>query len=265
VVDATMTPKQFFAHHPVFTTGEFAAVLNYRAPSSHDSLLAYHHRLGHLLRIRRGLYATVPPGTELHQLAVDPYILAAKLAPDSILAHRSALSFHGAAHSTDHFPYLTDTAPRDFRFRGQVFQPVQFPKSLRDAGQTLWGVTGAQRDGTHLRVTSVERTLVDVLDRLDLWGNPVELWRSLESLKLLDLPCVVEYALCLGSATTAARVGFFLSQHREQFMVPESHLATLRAHRPRAPHYLEPRQRTGSTATKFLSDWNLIVPTTLLD
>jgi hypothetical protein len=118
-----------------------------------------------------------------------PSLSAAKLAPDAVLAYHAALAFHGKAYSVRHrFEYLTATAARRFRFRGQEFRPVQFPKALREAGQTLWGVKTAERSGVYLRVTSLDRTLVDVLDRPDPSGGWEEAWRSLASIEFLEVP-----------------------------------------------------------------------------
>lgn len=260
-----MKPSHFFAKHPVFSVADFANAYDASA-ASRDSTLAYHEKHGHLLRVRRGLYVTVPPGTPPRQVAVDSFALAAKLAPDAVLAYHTALAFHGKAYSVrHHFEYLTATAARPFRFRGQEFRPVQFPKALREAGQTLWGVKTAERSGVDLLVTSLERTLVDALDRPDLSGGWEEAWRSLGSIEFFDLDRVLEYTLVLGSATIAAKVGWFLAQHREKLMVEESHLAALHKRKPRSPHYLEPARRGGANDGKYISEWNLIVPRALAE
>ena len=81
----------------------------------------------------------------------------------------------------------------------------------------MFGVTGHNRSGVQLRVTNHERTLVDVLDRPDLTGSWEEIWRSLESVEFFSLDQVIEYTRLLENATTAAKVGFFLEQHREPF------------------------------------------------
>jgi predicted transcriptional regulator of viral defense system len=115
--------------------------------------------------------------------------------------------------------------------------------------------TEVERRGLSCRVTSVERTLVDVLDRPDLAGGLEEVWRSLTSLPMLDLDAVVTYVRLCGQAMLAAKVGFFLAQHREALGVPEAVFARLRKLRPRQSRYLD--RRLGG---KMASDWNLIVP-----
>ena len=76
-------------------------------------------------------------------------------------------------------------------------------------------------------MTTLERTLVDVLDAPRHGGGWEEIWRSLESVEFFDVDAVTDYALKLGSAVTVAKVGFFLEQHREELMLEESHLERL--------------------------------------
>jgi len=72
---------------------------------------------------------------------------------------------------------------------------------------------------------------------------------------------VIEYARKLGSALTAARVGFFLEQHREPLMVEDSHLDALRALAPSQPRYLDSKRESG----KLVPGWNLVVPEKILN
>ncbi|MBZ0070117.1 MAG: hypothetical protein K8I04_00080 [Gammaproteobacteria bacterium] len=88
-----------------------------------------------------------------------------------------------------------------------------------------------------------------------------EIWRSLEMVEFFDLDVVIKYTLLLENATTAAKVGFFLEQHKEALMVEVSHLESLRAYRPRKPHYLVRGYRGG----RLVSEWNLVVPLEVLE
>ena len=68
---------------------------------------------------------------------------------------------------------------------------------------------------------------------------------------------MIEYTLLLQNATTAAKVGFFLEQHRESLMVEEKYLKPLRNACPKQPHYMDRNKRK---AGRFMPGWNLIVP-----
>jgi hypothetical protein len=73
---------------------------------------------------------------------------------------------------------------------------------------------------------------------------------------------VVEYTLLLRNRTTAAKVGFFLEQHRETLMVNDSHLDALRNLRSQKPHYMI---RTSRKPGRLVANWNLVVPVEILN
>ena len=97
----------FFARNPVFTAADFAAAGADRGKRGNESLLAHHVATGRLMRIRRGLYAVVPDGIQPEKFIVDPYLVASKIAPDSVIGYHSALAFHGLGihgHTENYFP-----------------------------------------------------------------------------------------------------------------------------------------------------------------
>jgi len=253
--------NEFLTQFPVFTLDEldqFLARMGSSNRMTRNSLLSYYRRRGRIITVRRGIYAVVPVGASADSISVDPFLLAGKMTPDAILAYHTALEFHGRAYSVfERFFYLSNRGSVPVRFRAYDFRCVLMPRVLRAKGKQDFGVNKTERSGVNLRVTGLERTLVDVLDRPDLSGSWEEIWRSLESVEFFDLDKVVEYALLLENATTAAKVGFFLEQHRETLMVDDTHLKPLRDLRPRQPHYLERRRRK---AGRLATGWNLVVP-----
>ena len=114
-----------------------------------------------------------------------------------------------------------------------------------------------------LRVTGLERTVVDALDRPALCGGWEETWNSLGSLDAyLDLDLLIDYALRLANATTAAKVGYFLETYQDRLRVDPHSLDRLRGRRPRQAHYLQRDrdQSAGGTPSRFVREWNLMVP-----
>ena len=215
------------------------------------------------MRIRRGLYATVPLGANPASSPVDPYLVAAKMTADAVLAYHTALEFHGRAYSLyTRLFYMSVGKSLPLTFQSHEIRGVPVPHPLRAKGEEMFGVTSHNRSGVKLRVTNLERTLVDVLDRPGLTGSWEEIWRSLESVEFFDLDQVVEYVLLLENATTAAKVGFFLEQHKETLMVDDAHLNPLRKLRPRQPHYLIRGKRKGC---RWVKEWNLMIPVEILN
>ncbi len=259
-----MEHLEFFATHPMFTRNEF--VIEYtkggrRSKFTADNLLAQHVAGGRLLRVRRGLYATVPNGVPSDQVEVDPYLMSTKLAEGAVVAYHAALQFHGRAYSMwSRFPYLAWRNQHSFRFRGMEFFSVLFPAKIRKLKDAGGQILEQRYAGGVVRVTTLERTMVDVLDSPTYGGGWEEIWRCLESVEFFDLDAVVAYALRLGSALTIARVGFYLEQHREALLVEDHYLDRLRKRAPLQPRYLGSKRESG----KLVSGWNLVVPERVL-
>ena len=255
--------SEFFATHSVFSHGEFLATLEARGRSkaTANNLLALHLASGKLLRVRRGLYAVLPRGVNPTMADVDPYLVASRLQDDAVVAYHAALQFHGKAYSLwRKFHYFSSRRTRPFSFRDQQFVSVQAPATLRTLPDIGGGILEVRHAGGLVRVTTLERTLVDVLDAPNKGGGWEEIWRSLEMVEFFDLDAVIAYVRNLGSALAAARVGFFLEQHRETLMVEDKHLDGLRVLAPAQPRYFEQKREPG----KLVSRWNLIVPERIL-
>ena len=261
-----MKMNEFLQQHAVFTVDELDRFLSARGsgnPNTRKSLLTYYRKQGRIIPIRRGLYATLPVGGDPASSLVDPYLVAAKLTPDAMLAYHTALEFHGKAYSVHmRLHYVSASKSMPLTFQGHEFTRAPVPPALRTKGEELFGVIRRNRSGVDLRVTSLERTLVDVLDRPDLTGSWEEIWRSLESVEFFDLDQVIAYVLLLENATTAAKVGFFLAQHKEVLMVEDVHLKPLRRLRPRHPHYFVRGKRNDC---RWVGEWNLMIPEEILN
>lgn len=261
-----MKLTDFFSQHKVFRLEDLDQYLSkYGTGNRHtrNNLLRYYQQHGRITVVRRGLYSVVSPGSDPKNTSFDAYLLAAKMTPDSVLGYHTALEFHGKAYSVFFLLYyLSQHRSKPLQFRSNKFQAVAFPQALRKKGKEMFGVKTYEQEGVEIRVTNFERTFVDVLDRPDLSGSWEEKWRSLENIEFLDLDQVIEYVQLLGNATTAAKVGFFLEQHKEQLMVDDKYLEKLKKACPKSPHYLDVFKKSKS---RLIKKWNLIVPEEVLE
>ena len=251
---------EFFQTHPVFTHEEYALSRGGGSPRTVDSLLRRHVQGGRIARVRRGLYVSVPPGSTAE--TVDPYLVATKVADDAAISHHAALQFHGRTYSMwSQVTFLTRGHSRRFHFGPVEYVPVRPPATVENLADMGGGIETIPSAGGYVRVCTCERAMVDVLHAPALGGGWEEIWRSLEMVEFFDLDVVTSYAFHLGSATTIARVGLFLEQHREQLFVEDTHLQRLASHAPQDPRYLDTSRQPG----RLVHPWNLIVPEQLLD
>ena len=217
----------FLATHAIFTTKELREYLcevqgssNKQAEEQSIRLIMYHQERGHIFQIRRGLYYTIPKVSPSSEYPADPYLVAGKLAEDAVLAFNSALGIYGIAHSIRNFFYYVtqDISKRRFVFQGWTYQPVPPSPKLRKVHKTDFGITTFNREGVSLRITTLERTLVDILHRPKLAGEIEELWLSLEGISYLNLEEVVDYTLLLSQSSVASEGWFFFG--RKQTKIP---------------------------------------------
>ncbi len=193
-------------------------------------------------------------------MPIDYLALASKMAPDGVLAYHTALEAHGHAQSLfESLTFLTWTKTKPLRFQGRLFVPVRPRAELADRQRSHAWVEEIERGDQRVRVTSIERTLVDLFDRPDLAGGMDEVWRSCASIPALDLKEVETYLRLLGRPTLVAKVGFFLEWMRESLAVSPKFLERLARSLPRGPAYLDRRRRS-----RLVARWKLMVPHAIL-
>ncbi|HTB21705.1 MAG TPA: transcriptional regulator [bacterium] len=257
--------QDFFATHPVFRVEEFDA---FKAQSlstnkgTRDAHLAHFvKKSGRLVGLRRGLYAVVPPGRAQETLQVDPYHLCSKLAPDAVLAYHTALQFHGVAHSLwSTYNFLASKIHVNYHHGDARYRSVLPPKTLANPELE---VLEREHNEMPVKVTSLERTLVDCLDRPQWGGEYEEVWNSFQTVEYLNIDRVVAYALALGNGLTAAKTGFFLEQNKERWHITDVALEPLVEARNHKATLYWARSSIGKSTQ--VPRWHLLVPNAILE
>lgn len=255
-----MKPEAFLATHSLFTRAELSTVLRGRAAATVDAHLARWKRQGRIARVKQGVFVRLEKLGAPSHAPPDFIALASRMAPDAAVAYHTALEAHGFAQSLfERLTFITWTKAKPISFQGRRFVPARPRAVLLTANKGEQWIERLERAGIEIRVTSVERTVVDVLDRLDLAGGVEEVWRSLQSVPALDLESLEHYVAALGSGFLTAKVGFYLESRREELAVPGKLLERLRGQIPKAPTYMDRRRRG-----RLVARWVLIVPEELL-
>lgn len=252
-----MKPAEFLHTHALFSRDEFAAAMRLRGPSAPATLTKHLQTWrgdGRLHAVRRGVYLRLAKGQAPADASLDPLALASRLAPDATLAYHTALEALGYAQSAfERLHFITWTKTRPLRFQDREYVPVRPRAAVRRAKELF--VVRLERAGLEVRSTSLERTLVDVLDRPDLAGGMEEVWRSLGSVEALDFAALTRYAELVRRPLLTARLGYVLESHARRWLSPPKLLAALEAKRPAGPVYLDRRQ-----PGRLVRRWNLVVP-----
>lgn len=187
----------------------------------------------------RGDIAPIPEHPGLHrltvpfarQMPVDEQELLFELFPYAVISHRSALIFHGLSlerpngftltrpwgHQGDLLPPGTKTSdwdgidlPNSSRTRTVLRQPVEWQTIQPDR---FWGFAEYEPRGFPIRVTTLERTLIDGLMKPDLCGGidaVLEAW--LLSRDTLDIEKLMAQVERYDVGILRQRAGFLLEQ-----------------------------------------------------
>ena len=252
---------RFFFENRVFRFQEFAKAMANPLPTCRI-MLSQHLKTGNVVHIKRGLYASIPSGADPEKYPVDPYVIISALANDAIIAYHSALQFHGVAYSLQfEHVFLSTQKIRYFTFRDDRFKVVKYSKSLPNSKHSIF-VSAIDHHGDIVNVTNIERTLVDVLDRINLSGGIEEVWRSLNSIQEVNVDNIITYALLLNNATTIAKVGFYLRFRQKDWNISEKNFEKLKKKLPQSTHYLDRKNRVNGT---YIKEWHIVVPNELIE
>ena len=113
-----------------------------------------------------------------------------------------------------------------------------------------------------IRVTAVERTIVDALHRPDLAGGVEEILKSLDLVRYLDPGKVADYVELLDNGSLASVSGWWLEKQRAALEVTDDVLARLRARLPRSKHYAL-GAKPGHAV--LVEPWRVLLPSQAVD
>lgn len=219
--------------------------------------------------IRQGLYATTiaPSGASVWP---DPYLLAARAFNSSILIREAALRLWLNEPASGPLEVLTDTSQAGWECSDEIstlsFKSVRLSQRFMNQAIHLETIQTVKRFDMAIQVTSRERTLVDVLGVLPSLSSPDECWNLLPRLFLhrkppLDNNLLMNYLRMDDTKVTAARVGFFLRQHKDLYQISSKTLKEIQRLCPSGNDY---REWVDGRKGRRLRSWHLRVPDNIL-
>ena len=140
---------------------------------SATTLLSRYQRQGYVSKVRRGLYCVNNIATKLPE--ANKYQVASAITDSSFVAYHAAMEYHGLGHQL----YYDVVAGSEQSFNGFDFDEHHYACHLTRLATGIEHPVGDR----HVRVTSVERTIVDCIDRIDLCGGWEELVNCLRSVQ----------------------------------------------------------------------------------
>lgn len=249
---------RYLEDHEVFTLDEFMAAVDPDVSRrTRETNLRNAIMREQACRVARGLYASNIGA--FRDKAPNPMLVAAKAAPDAVLAYHSALEAHRVAHTPARAVYfLSARKVAPFTVRGYRFRRVPDLAARAAVSADPPAAVQVRAADELVSATSRERTLVDCLFRLDLAGGLEELLRSVGSFTTMSSEEVARYVGALGSPTLAARAGWLMSLAASDWLLDPEPLDKMRRSLGRGTYWLQ-RRRPGADY-EFVAAWRLYVP-----
>lgn len=215
-----------------------------------SSALARWQKAGLIKQVRRNMYATVDLASDAPM--ADKYEIASRISETSYVGWHTALEFHGLAHQ----PFYNAFVGSSTRFNNFAFELTDYEYCAAPFAPTAENGVVSPVGNPYVKVTDLERTIVDCCDRIDRAGGIEELLHCLEGVTLLNEDKIAQYLERYGKAFLYQKVGFILEHTQEHHHVSDQLIEKCRT---KGALHTKRMTNTGESVT-YVCRWKLYVP-----
>lgn len=253
---------------PMRNYGEYLGGLARRLDTPNPDTLYAHHEafcaecgvqftreaLAHLHLFGSGDFAnlTVVGATKAGNDIRSPYEIGSKITSDAFISHHSAFEYHGMANQIFSDIYVS-TAIRfnDFEFDGRTYVCVASRSN-----------TGIDSPTPRLRITSLERTIIDNIKDFSKIGGLEELLRCLQMVTYVSESKLLEVLASYGNQFLYQKTGYILSHYKKPMKLSDSLFAACQEKIEKSTRYLYGGIQFEDP--QFSKEWRLFVPHDLM-
>lgn len=202
---------------------------------------------GYIERVRRDLYAVI--SMETGQAIPNRYQIASRAADDACVSHHSAFEFYGYGNQVFYDVYFaTEKRVRPFSYDGVSYCPLAYR-----------GNVGIIETNTGVRVTSLERTVIDSIADFEKIGGLEELLRCLMLIPSLDSDKLLDALELYGRGQLYQKTGYILEALKDELSLPEQFFTECEKRSSASKTYLFEKQENFVLHSK----WKLFAPKNL--
>lgn len=204
---------------------------------------------GMVTKIRNNMYTCI--SGETGAPIANRFQIASKITPTSYVSHHTAMEYYGITDQVYYDVYVaSETSFREFEFDGYTYRYV--------ASKDMEGVETPALSGG-IRITNLERTLVDSIKDMDKIAGIEEVLQDIGSMKRMQEKRVLKYLELLSNQFLYQKMGFLLSEYKEQLGLSDEFFDVCKSQIGKSKRYL-----TKDIAyVHYLDEWRLIVPKNL--
>lgn len=229
---------------PIFTVEDVNK--HYNNMDSARSAIKRLMKDGMAAKIRNNMYTCI--SGETGAPLANRFQIASKITPTSYVSHHTAMEYYGITDQVYYDVYVaSETSFREFEFDGYTYRYV--------ASKDLEGVeTPAFSSG--IRVTNLERTLVDSVKDMDKIAGIEEVIQDISCMRRMQEKRVLKYMELLSNQFLYQKMGFLLSEHKEKMGLSDDFFDVCKRQIGKSKRYLTKDMSDGY----YDDEWKLVVP-----
>lgn len=210
------------------------------------SLMTSYTKNKYVSSVRRNLYVANDLATGVS--IANKFEIASSISTGCYVAYHSALEYYGLSHQQSFDVQVCG----DKRFRSFTFEGISYGSYTSKVNE---GVIQNEMDSL-VRVTDLERTIIDCTDQVELAGGFEELMNCLSACKRVDMARLLHYAKLYNKMVLYRKVGLLCEAFVADWKPSVEQLKELKQLGGRSVLSFTDRNES----TKFLSDWKMYVP-----
>ena len=213
-------------------------------------ILRRYKKQGLISQVRRDLYVATDLANKVS--LASKFEIAGHITPSSYLSYHAALEYHGLANQVFYELYISS---------GEVFNNFSFedisytfcPSKLQT------GIVNPVTDPL-VRVTDLERTILDCIDRIDLSGGLEELVECFAIITYVNEDKLSYYLSQFNKQVLYQKTGFILSYFQKEMRLSDIFFEQCKAQTGKSTRYLTERQESNA----YFKEWKLCAPQNIL-
>ena len=220
-------------------------ISNFKNDTQFDNWLRTRIKNKTIKKVHNGLYVTVD---SMNNINATKFEIACKISDTAFLCYHSALEYYGWANQVYNEVFVGSTT----RFNEFVFEGVKY-NFINNKRQ----IEILDLKDQNIRITSIERTIIDCIDNTDLAGGIEEILSLLNNVKNLSENKILEILSNYNKVLLYQKVGYILEQFNDSLKLSEKFYKELQSHLTNQIKYFLNEEYD---SVVYNSKWKLIAP-----
>ncbi|MFH5835192.1 type IV toxin-antitoxin system AbiEi family antitoxin [Proteiniclasticum sp. C24MP] len=238
------------AKYPVFTIDDVKKIVG-NEKTSYSRIHSLMKR-DLVRKVRKNIYSVVNPATA--QLVATRYQIACAITDTAYISHHSAFEYYGLANQVFNEIYVSsETKFNHFEYNHITYKYI--------ASRMSEGVSDA-KNTTGVRITDMERTVIDSIRDFNKIGGFEELLNCLQGIHYLNEKRLKRYLDIYNTQGLYQRAGYLLDRYKNEMQLSNEFIEYCKGKIGKSRRYLVSDTKDDSF---YNSEWELMIPEKLFE